>query len=529
MSNTEVDYNLSIIMPYYKKMKEFTFTLPLNYKYFCQKGVEIILVVDEPLKKTDFNFLENFPNLKYKIIVNNVPHEWRNPAKVINVGIRNANKKYILVMSPETIMTNNAIDIFHRNYKPNSFVTGYVTFVIMNEYNKVLGNNFKNYQYLNYGSFYINKNDLIKVGGYNENFICWGGEDDEIRFRLTKNKYNKLNATDVKLAHIDLEQRSIYKIQKHKGSDQTQYNKQKKYLKNIQNIKFDTNGFDFKEVLIDKTEAHINLILNITDRNEKITIDASYLLNHPLIVDYKFGKLVKKEYFIMNLFQIFNEENNLLRYFNSINRLADGIIILDDGSTDNSWIMLNDFDYTLKVRIKRELNIFNDLRNRNLLIEVLQNILLDNDIFVKWVYWQDADEVIANSDSELVEIKQRLRTTKFELLTIDLYHMWNDTHYNAEYPKSLHGKSKYFRIFKNIKNKRPFKISSDKNLHFRLIPYNTKLKGNLPIKIKHYGMSTSEKRKIKYFNYMNTYDKERKNQLSYSHIIKEKPKLKKFE
>ena len=116
------NYNLSIIMPFYKKLEEIKFTLPLNYKYFVQNGVEIIFVVDEPLTIEDFEFLNAYENLKYKIIVNNNKHEWRNPTKVINVGIRHANKDFNLVMSPESIFTDNVIEMFRKSYRKKSFV-----------------------------------------------------------------------------------------------------------------------------------------------------------------------------------------------------------------------------------------------------------------------------------------------------------------------------------------------------------------------------------------------------------------------
>ena len=257
---------------------------------------------------------------------------------------------------------------------------------------------------------------------------------------------------------------------------------------------------------------------------KKLYPNLKYLDQESLIVDYQFGKLIKDKYFIMNLVQVYNEAPNLKKYFESALRLADGIIILDDGSKDNTWTHIDDFDYTLKIKIRRDTDKFNDLRNRNLLLAVLQNIFLDNKISIDWVIWLDCDEIIGNTDKELLAIKEQLRKEENEILNIAFYHMWNEYQYNGEYPYSSRGVVHHQRLFKNNPQKRPYRIISNVALHFTLEPYETKKKGNIPIKIKHYGMSTKEKRTAKYLNYTTKYDLT-KIQQSYEHIIKEKPRL----
>lgn len=250
MNNPNRYYNVSIIMPYFKKKNELQFSLPLNYPYFSQKGVELILVVDEPASISEFDFLSDYPLLQYKIMVNNTPHSWRNPSKAINVGIRHANRKYILVMSPESIFAGNVIALMRDAYLEQSYVTGFVHFILYDDYmkNPAIILNTKS---VNYGSIFVKREDLINVGGYNEDFISWGCDDDEIRFRLNYYGFRNIVSENIKLVHIDLKERE--NIQSRVKNEQ--FLKQREMAKKINIINFENNGLDFEEILIDKTNC----------------------------------------------------------------------------------------------------------------------------------------------------------------------------------------------------------------------------------------------------------------------------------
>ena len=49
--------------------------------------------------------------------------------------------------------------------------------------------------------FIIGFNNIFNIGGFDERFICWGGEDDDIGERLNKNGIKKLY-TSVQLFHL---------------------------------------------------------------------------------------------------------------------------------------------------------------------------------------------------------------------------------------------------------------------------------------------------------------------------------------
>lgn len=52
--------------------------------------------------------------------------------------------------------------------------------------------------------FMIDLNAIVEVGGFDERFIVWGGEDDDLRYRLQRNKLKPVNLP-VTLFHINHE------------------------------------------------------------------------------------------------------------------------------------------------------------------------------------------------------------------------------------------------------------------------------------------------------------------------------------
>lgn len=180
------DYDISVVMSFYKKMKDFRRVLPVNAPYFQRNGIEVIIALDEPTECRELiEFIKEYPDINWRVIVNNKDHEWRNPCKAWNVGIRHATKKYILVVDPECEFFTDVV--YHLKYAAelyeNYFYTGRVAFV---DYAYKAGpHTEKTQKFSNYGSFLTKKEHLEKVAGYTETFNIWGGEDDNLRAKLT--------------------------------------------------------------------------------------------------------------------------------------------------------------------------------------------------------------------------------------------------------------------------------------------------------------------------------------------------------
>ena len=106
-----VKLDVSIIIPFYRKFDEFKYSLIYNAKYFSLVK-EVILIIDEPIEENNLNrflYILNY-DINFVIHINTEHHEWRNPAIVLNYGIKNSSSNKCIIMSPESIFFNNSIE-----------------------------------------------------------------------------------------------------------------------------------------------------------------------------------------------------------------------------------------------------------------------------------------------------------------------------------------------------------------------------------------------------------------------------------
>lgn len=197
---------VSIVMPFFHKFTEFEFAIKYNIKYFKKNNVELVIVIDHPCDNNQLLKVTNpISNLNYKILVNPKDHNWRNPAITINAGIKASSGQFIIVMSPESIFLNDGIKILTEKCIDNSFSVGEIQFMHHEEFISGIEDKNKPNKYkkkLYYGSICFRKNDILKVGGYNESLTEWGGDDDNIRLRLIKAKLKKI-LTNANLVHLE--------------------------------------------------------------------------------------------------------------------------------------------------------------------------------------------------------------------------------------------------------------------------------------------------------------------------------------
>lgn len=96
------NFDVSIVMSFYKRYTEFRKVLPHNAPYLQRNGIEVIIVLDDPDEKSELlMLLQNYPFINWKLIINERKHAPRNHASVLNVGLKHATKKYILQIDPE--------------------------------------------------------------------------------------------------------------------------------------------------------------------------------------------------------------------------------------------------------------------------------------------------------------------------------------------------------------------------------------------------------------------------------------------
>jgi hypothetical protein len=188
----------------------------------------------------------------------------------------------------------------------------------------------------------------------------------------------------------------------------------------------------------------------------------------------------------------------------------DAIILLDDDSNDHTYEIANHPKIILKVKKNRI--SFNDLENRNILLDLVSFFNCN------WICFLDVDEIIDKrySDFSFTDLPN------VHNILFNLVHLWNsEKYYNAEYPYSNEGIQQHFRMFRNIGYMQI--ITNKSALHFKQTPY-LKSVFNAQILLRHYGNLSKEKRHNKYKFYQKLDIK--KDQSSYEHLINDSPILK---
>lgn len=200
------NFDVSVVIPFYKKMAEFRRVFPLNRKYFERNGIEVVIVLDTPLESEELlSYIQQYPFVNWRIVMNDKPHEWRNPAKPLNVGIRHATKKYVMVCSPESEMVTDVIYILRKSFDDYSnyphYAIGRVCFADEEE---ITVKTFNNYRSIPFGSIMFEREHAEQIHGYDETLSKWGGDDNNIRSRFDMIGVKELYFNEAMMAHRDI-------------------------------------------------------------------------------------------------------------------------------------------------------------------------------------------------------------------------------------------------------------------------------------------------------------------------------------
>jgi len=480
------NFNVSVVMPFYKKLDAFKKVFPKNQKYFERNGIEIVIVLDCLDERNELlEYIMNYPFINWKLIFNNKRHDWRNPAKPINVGIKNATKKYIMVCSPESEFYSDAILQFCQilvDY-PDHYAVGTVCFSEFDE--KITEANISDYNFINYGSIMANKSYFHAIKGYDEALNKWGGDDDNIRARLDLLGVEMLLMPEVRLIHREQNCK--------KGNERrnTPFEIIEHLLYPKSTIVNEVWGDDFDNIIYDwRNNIYADVLLN------RYLSDFEKYYLKPYSTTQKFDKVL--------LVSAYNEEDNINTFIKYNSKYFDAIIVLDDGSTDNTFEVFKDDKIILKIKKERE--GFNDLKNRN--------ILLNSVSFFKceWICFIDIDEIL---ETRYFDFNYFNENNDIDSILLNIIHLWDsEDKYNADYPYTYNGIGLKLRMFRNIG--RAQIISNQGKLHFIPVPYT----GNIfhaPLLIKHYGHISAKSRKNKHDFYAKEDAENCQN--DYSHLL----------
>ena len=186
----------------------------------------------------------------------------------------------------------------------------------------------------------------------------------------------------------------------------------------------------------------------------------------------------------------------LVPVLDNLSDLVDKIVITDDGSTDNS------------VQIA---GLYTDLvyENKDSLFEVhegslrqnawnnLSNHAEEND----WILCIDADEIIDVSRLR-APMERWLTQTRFDVLGIRFYHMWNELQYRADKAWKPNVGTRLFRFKKNgVFKDSKLACGSEPGYIQQMIRAN-RFHPRPGFDIKHLGYAKDEDKQMKYDRYM---------------------------
>ena len=492
------NFDVSVVIPFFRKMKEFRHILPLNAPYFQRNGIEVVIALDEDGEEKELvAFVKQYPFINWKIISNPNRHEWRNPVKAINVGIRYASKRYILVCSPETQHYTDAIYLMRKalEYYEEHFAIGTVAFVTEDdiEAGRLSFN-------MPYGSIMAKKSDLEAIGGYDESLVVWGGDDDNIRARLELSGIRKLFLREVKLIHREPDAESVKKRFKKRATLTLEQ-------------EFTLLHPVAAKVNADKWGEDFNNVVYNWRHNQYASEMIKEYLNHLECYQIRDNDLFKQSYTKIVLAPSYNERENINDFLDNMGKHFDGIILLDDGSKDGTYEEAA--HPKLLIKAKKRRTCFDDLQNRNILLDIASFM------GAEWFCFIDTDERISDMyhDFDSITSNKEINTIGFKMM-----HIWDKEQnlYNADYPFSNNGVQERLKMFRNIGHCSI--VTDKKKLHALHVPYLSKVFSS-NILLLHYGLDNKAKREQKY-NMYRKIDVD-KDQSSYEHFINPNPRLRK--
>lgn len=466
------NFDLSIIMSFYKRYNDFARVLPLNAPYLQRNGIEVIIVMDEPSEK-DYvlNLIKEYPFINWILIVNEEEHSPRNHAPVLNVGIKQATKKYILQIDPEIEFHTDIILLLRNQLKhyPKHYAYGTMAYTSIDSPIDF------NLNFIPYGNLMVEKEYLEQINGYDETFLHWGGEDDNIRRRLDFIGVKGLFVPQAQTIHREKNHNPNERIDKFK----------KHSLKEIRKMFFPPNS-----IVNQKKWGEIF--------NSKILYDwKNNFFAEELCINYlnKFDfytihnhNIFKKSYKKLVFCQVYNGEEFIMEFLNNMAIYFDGIILLDDGSTDSTWEFAQHEKLFLKVRKVRK--GFFDLENRNILLDIASFFKTE------WICFMDVDE---RFDSRYDDFSEFENDPSIQGVSFTGVYLWdNENKYKGDFPFSKEGLFPVTRMFRHSGHSQ---INTERKLHFMACPIRTNL-FHSKILFKDYGSLNAINRKKKYDIYV---------------------------
>lgn len=492
------DFNLSIVIPLYKQMEVCKRFASSEVRYYERNGIEVVMVIDASIeRKVLSEYLRSYPFICWKVVVSSETLLREHPAKAYNLGIRQATKQYVLTIDPEQLFYTDIVYEWREllDSYPEHYATGPDLSLDIRE--EIDGQILKKHRDEGgpCASMMVKKEYLERVGGYDECGMDWSSGNENLRRRLELAGIRRLLFPDSRWIR-----RGDFSRIGHGGQ---LARISRRLLSEIGlPTKMNPNGSGWgnclKEVAYDWKE---HPFAKQQCRNYLSTLKAYEMASEDVF---------EKSYPLIALIPAYNESERIAACLQSVEKYCDGIILLDDDSTDGTYQTAR--SEKLLVKAQKQRTEFNDKQNRNLLLDIAHFFKAE------WFIFVDADE---RFDDRFVEVREVMKKPDVDTVGVWIANAWDSeetyrTDMEDANPYSKNGVWFRWRMFRN-KGRMQFRIH--RTLHFTALPYWEKNRSWISQTLLiHLGYLENEKRLAKY-NFYQTEDREKL--LNYSSILHE--------
>ena len=445
---------LSVVMPYFRKLAEFTRVLPLQHAWLARPDLEVILVMDTPDEEPELlALLTQYPDVRWTVLVNDRAHPWRPPCKAINVGLRHAVGQFVLVCSPESAFVGDvpsmALEVLQAH--PDKVAIGRVGFARFADlengktlalvFDGVLPPDLTLHTF--YGSICAARSSFEAVHGYDESFAEWGGDDDNVRVRLELQGHHLLACPGLRLLHLSFEARNgtahydvdldILKCAPHSAQANTVHGWGRDFTRVAWRTPSWSSALAAAPAIPSATGSTLPTALAIATRSRR-RCDICGRMGYfepPQGYCVKCGPPPGQTSAtwppgttprILCVMQLHNEARYLEGCLAHLRGHVDGVIALDDGSTDGTGALLTQHPLVLDhiTHPVRHPHVWDELHNKRSLLERARAYGAD------WVLVCDADERFETAFLEsLRHIARALPNGPMAAVVISLRELWN--------------------------------------------------------------------------------------------------------
>lgn len=478
-------FDLSIIIPIQEINELWEEAFHSNLKYFNRNGIEVILILaEQKFRYSLLSLIENYPFVNWVVLLPEYSVSQSGIGAWMNCGVQASKNQYVLFIHPCSVFCT---DVPYQlryilEYYPNCFAFDHYKEAPSSRQD-LLPDTGKSKVVA--GNVMVSRRDFEQVYGFNE--------DVEDASMALWDFHNRLSMSGIVPMYIP---QAITEYITPADHDKCWI---KTRMDNFPHTRIaplisQSLSLPTKEIYHyrgEKLLKHRNLTLE--------AFETSWVFDNSVF---------KKEYGVICLIPVRNEANHLPTVLNHLDNYCDGIILLDDGSTDQSYSHAISKKLLLKAR-KKNKGYFDDLENRNDLLR------LGSLFNTEWFFFLDADERFAPNVPPLTEV---IKNNPYDVLLFNLVHLWNDDkYYRKDVPHSKDGVMGRYRMFRNKGN---MQIISKKEIHFAATPFTKNPdKRRHSLLILHYGLMNQDDRERKYYNYIQQDKNGNKQGHSYDYLI----------